>query len=359
MLRGELLPLGARAPGEHPLDLAVRLGAGPLELLLDQVLAPHPATPRLPELRLERADRHPAVRARVGPVADQRACQLEPPALRRACLGEVARRHQREPGQRPVEHRHVHELALAASLALAQRRQDPERGHQRAAAQVGDLPRRLDRRAALVAGQSQQPVEPEVVHVVARALRVGAVLAVAGDRAVDEPGVLLAQALVADPEPLHHPRPKRLEQHVVLAHQPQQHLAPGVGLQVEPDRALAAVEGEEERGLGRVVGALVVGRRPADVVAHPGVLDLEHVGPEVGQQQRAEAARQQPRQVEHLDPGERAHAGTVIPPRPRRGVPSSSRASATVATRRPTSSTMRRARAIRSPLERAISPSGR
>src|SRR3712207_8263101 len=41
-------------------------------------------------------------------------------------------------------------------------------------------------------------------------------------------------------------------------------------------------------------GALVVGGRPADVVAHPRVLDLEHLGAEVGQQQRAEAAGQQP-----------------------------------------------------------------
>ena len=54
---------------------------------------------------------------------------------------------------------------------------------------------------------------------------------------------------------------------------------------------------KEERGLRRVVGALVVGRRPADVVAHAGVLDLQHFGAEVSQQQRAEAAWEQAREV--------------------------------------------------------------
>ena len=61
----------------------------------------------------------------------------------------------------------------------------------------------------------------------------------------------------------------------------------------------------------------MVGRRPADVVAHAGVLDLQHVGAEVGQQQRAEPARQQPGEVEHLDVGERAHA--ALTPRPASG----------------------------------------
>ena len=41
------------------------------------------------------------------------------------------------------------------------------------------------------------------------AVAVGTVLAVAGDRAVDQPGVLLAQTLVADAEPLEHARAGR------------------------------------------------------------------------------------------------------------------------------------------------------
>ena len=143
----------------------------------------------------------------------------------------------------------------------------------------------------------------------AGAVAVGAVLAVARDRAVDEARVLLAQPLVAHAEAVHHAGPEGLEQHVVLAHQPQQHLAAALLLQVQPDRALAAVEREEQRRLRRVLRALVVRRGPADVVAHAGVLDLQHLGAEVGEQQRAEAAGQQPGEVEDLDALERpAHA---------------------------------------------------
>jgi len=134
-------------------------------------------------------------------------------------------------------------------------------------------------------GQPQQADKSEVVHVVTGAVAVRAVLPVAGDRAVDETGVLLAQSVVANAELVEHARAERLEQDVVLAHQAQQHLAGALLLQVEPNRALAAVQCQVERGLGGVVGALVVGRRPAHVVAHPRVLDLQHLGAEVRQEQ--------------------------------------------------------------------------
>jgi hypothetical protein len=140
---------------------------------------------------------------------------------------------------------------------------------------------------------------------VARAVAERAVLAVAGDRAVHEAGVLRPQHVVAGAEPVQHPRPERLEQYVGPARQAQQHLAALGGLEVDPDRALPAVEREEQRRSRRAIGALVDRWRPADVVTHPRVLDLEHVGAEVAQQQRAEAARQQPREVEDADAVER------------------------------------------------------
>ena len=77
----------------------------------------------------------------------------------------------------------------------------------------------------------------EVVHVVAGAVAQRAVLAVAGDRAVDEPGVLLAQALVADAEAVEHAGAEGLQHDVVLARQAQEDLAPAVGLQVDADGA--------------------------------------------------------------------------------------------------------------------------
>ena len=55
---------------------------------------------------------------------------------------------------------------------------------------------------------------------------VGAVLAVARDRAVDEARVLLLQPLVAHAQPVEHAGAERLEQDVVFAGQPEQDLAP-------------------------------------------------------------------------------------------------------------------------------------
>src|SRR3712207_6973001 len=50
--------------------------------------APHAAAPRLPELRLERAERHPPVGALVRPVADETAVQRAPPANGHDAVGE-------------------------------------------------------------------------------------------------------------------------------------------------------------------------------------------------------------------------------------------------------------------------------
>ena len=50
-------------------------------------------------------------------------------------------------------------------------------------------------------------------------------LPVAGDRAVDDPGVDLAHALVADAEAVEHARAEGLEHDVVFAHERQQRLA--------------------------------------------------------------------------------------------------------------------------------------
>ena len=335
MLVVEGLPLGAGALPEHGLDLAVGVGADGVELALDEVGPPGALAPGAPELRLQRTERHPAVRAAVRAVADEPARERRAAALRRRAAGQQARGIHRQPRQRAVGHRDVDELARAGGIALAQRRQDAERGHQRAAAEVGDLAGRLDGRPVRVAGQAEQPDPREVVRVVPGPCGERPVLPIARDRAVDEPRVLLAQALVADPEAVHHAGPEGLEHHVGVERHAQERVAPPRVLEVDADGALAAVERVE----GRRVGAHVVTRAR--------VLDLDHVGAEVGEQQRAEPAGEQASEVEDAQPFQRAHR------------PSSSRVSATVATRRPESSAIERAFATRSPFERAISPSGR
>ena len=355
----EGLPLGAALRLEDLRDLAVGVRAGLLELLLDQVLAADRLAEAHPELRLERAAGDPAVRGLVGPVTDDSAREHDVAALRHLARAEVAARLHRQPGQRAVGHRDVDHLALAAPPRLLQRGEDPDRRHQPAAAEVGDLRAGLDRRAAGLAGQAEDPVQAQVVHVVAGAVAVRAVLAVAGDRAVDEGRVRLAQHVEADAELVEHAGPEALDQHVGRLGQLEQGLAAPLLLQVEADRALVAVQREVDRRAGaerRVLLGAVVGRRPAHVVALAGVLDLDHVGAEVGEQQRAEAAGEQAGEVEDLDVLQRAahaFASSFF------GMPSSSRASATVAARRPTSSAIWRALAISSPFDFAISPFGR
>ena len=181
-----------------------------------------------------------------------------------------------------------------------------------------------------------------------------AVLAVAGDRAVDERRVDLAQRARSRRRGGRARRAGRTRA-ATSASRDQRAAAPRGPpsvLRFEADRALAAVEREEQRRLRRVLGALVVRRRPAHVVAQAGVLDLEDVGAEVGQQQRAEAAGQQAPEVEDADAVERQarsrrdrsrgdaeHRARLGDRRRRAG-------------RRPRSSA--RALAMRSPLERAI-----
>src|SRR5581483_4150810 len=183
-------------------------------------------------------------------------------------------------------------------------------------------------------------------------------LAVTGDRAVDDPRVDLLHAVVPGAEPFEHAGPEGLQHDVVFGDEPQQRLAPALVLEVQPDRALVAVQRQEEGRLRALVRAVVVGRRPADVVAHARILDLQHIGAEIGQQQRAEAAGKQPREVQHPDPLQRQrHAG--LPTAGLAGTFSIARASSTLAGRRPISSVICRALAISSPLELAIVPSGR
>ena len=64
VLGGELAPLLTGPRGEDLGDGAVRVGAGRVERMIDEVLAADTETPGAPELRLERAERDVAVRRR-------------------------------------------------------------------------------------------------------------------------------------------------------------------------------------------------------------------------------------------------------------------------------------------------------
>src|SRR5690349_9487255 len=97
-----------------------------------------------------------------------------------------------------------------------------------------------------------------------RAVTVGSVLAVSADRAVDQPLVLCLQRLPAHAKAVEHPGTEGLEQDVGITSKPEHDLAPTLVLEVDANRVLAPVQGQEQRAAGGFLRALVVRRGPPD-----------------------------------------------------------------------------------------------
>ena len=98
------------------------------------------------------------------------------------------------------------------------------------------------------------------------------------------------------PEALHDLRPEVLHQHVGPLDQTAHDLEPGWRLEVDGDRALAAV-GRHEQG-GELAGGIDrLPAAPRDVAGKR--LDLDHVGPLVGQERGGERARNHAREIHH------------------------------------------------------------
>src|SRR5438445_1950178 len=177
-------PLGERLRAEGGAEEAEHLLALlPLVPLYgDEVLAPEVTAEGRPEMLLVGADRDVAAVARlVDGVAG-----VVPGELRPATLGRTPGEHVEEhvvdvPRDRPVQHGDVDELSPAGPLARDERRQDADRGHERAAAEVRDWHARDDGRAARLAHVVEHAGVAQVVDVVAHPVAVRAVLAVARD----------------------------------------------------------------------------------------------------------------------------------------------------------------------------------
>jgi hypothetical protein len=113
-------------------------------------------------------------------------------------------------------------------------------------------------------------------------------------------GVTLPQRRGIEPEAREHTGAELLEQHIVGADHLRQGLLALRALQVEHGAALAAVQHPE----GDVLLA-DLRRHVAQVVALPWVFDLVDGRPHVGEHERRERPREQPREVEHADVVER------------------------------------------------------
>ena len=130
------------------------------------------------------------------------------------------------------------------------------------------------------------------------AIAVRAAVAIAGEGGVDDLRVDRAQRLVATAEAVHDAGTEGIDHHIGLGH----HTLEGLNIlrqaQVKGDRLLAAIDQAEQL---RAHGAGIV---PA-----LGLLDLDDLGAELRQVERAEGARQQPGQIEHAQPVEQRILG--------------------------------------------------
>ena len=169
-----------------------------------------------------------------------------------------------------------------------------------AGAEIADRQAHRSRRPVRLAGDVHDPAHPLRDQVEAAAPGMGPVIAEAGELGIDEARVDLAQILEAEPGARHHRRPIILDQHVDAGGElDEQRLSLGL-LVIEGDALLVAVDVAE---IGVALGAVAPG---AHRIALARALELDHLGPHISEDHRAERPRHVLGQVEHLQARERA-----------------------------------------------------
>ncbi len=195
------------------------------------------------------------------------------------------------------EQRGFDELAAPGVLALAQRRLDGDH-RERAAHDVDDGGAGAQR----LAGRPGHVGKPghELHHLVeCRAMLVGAAEKTL-ERAIDEPRVGLGEIGIAAAEPVHGAGRVVFDRHVGGRRQAVQQRAAFVGLEIDGEAALVAVEGAEETG-GEA------GQPPGRIAADR--LDLDHVGAEIGEDQPRARPHDGVAEFEHADAGKGERVG--------------------------------------------------
>ena len=327
-------------------------------------------TEPLPKLLREDRHHHVAVPRAEGLVRDDRGVPRAH-ASRHAAVRPEVLRDVREERDLAVEQRQVELRPFAGLGSPEERARDRERAEHPARevphreTHPGGRPARLAREAHRAPHRLEREVER-------RPFPVRPVLAEGRDGADHQPRVQLPEGRRRAPEPGHHARAEVLPDDIRHPAQVVEHVAALGGLEIQRDALLVPVDRQE-------VGAVAVGAqegRPHGPhgVTSPRVLDLDDLGPEIGEQHRAIRTGEHPRQVEHSDAVEKPHrargliaAGperrrTAGPPgtarrRRRRGRSPRSRRSPGAGARprplRPSTAASRGARARRGPASRA------
>jgi hypothetical protein len=141
----------------------------------------------------------------------------------------------------------AHDSTDPGGRALVQRGDDAVRAVH-PCEEVADGHADAHRRLRVRSGERHQSALALGDLVVPGAAALGAVVAEPADGQHDEAGVELVQAFDGEAEPVEHAGPEVLDEDVPVAHQPREHVAPVVGLEVEGDRLLVAVARQEVGG---------------------------------------------------------------------------------------------------------------
>ena len=193
------------------------------------------------------------------------------------------------------EHRDFNELPAPGAFAREQRRRH-RAGDGKRAGLVGQDHRRVTRLARDLRHQGRNAGLALNHVIVGRLAAVRAAVAIAMQRGVDEARIFRAHRLVSEAELLDFLRPHRMDEHIRSGDQPPERVLGGIDLEIENERALAAVQPHEQRrhaGRSRRAGV------PGGVALRR--LDLDHVGAHVAEHLRGQRAGDDRSEVEYAD----------------------------------------------------------
>ena len=201
-----------------------------------------------------------------------------------------------------LEHRNVDALATPGAVAMHQAgadRTDSSQTHDAVDQRIRHIARHAVAGLRHQRGKRGGALDQIVISGLCR---IGAVLTETEHAGIDQPRIDFRNHVVAELQPRHRLRPHVVDQHVGGRDQPQHGVAPGRLLQIEADRALAAVGVEEHRPHAGMPG------RP-DLPRHVAIrcLDLDDVGAVVAEHLGGIGPHQHGRHVDDLDALEWSH----------------------------------------------------
>ncbi len=205
--------------------------------------------------------------------------------------------------QLAIEHGDVNLGRLARALAMEERGVHRHRRIE-PSADVADRHARAHRRLARMAGDAHDAAQALHDHVVSGFLRGWPGVAEARGRRIDELRIARVQCFPAVAQLLHGARTEVLDEYVRALEQTLENAPVGLGLQVERDRFLAAVDRGEIRGDPVLERAILPG-----VVALARRLDFDHPCPQLRHQECAIGPREDAREIDDGDAGKRAGRG--------------------------------------------------